>query len=140
MNSPMFQTTARVMLPLLVALSLLVLYRGHNLPGGGFIGGLLAASGFALVALAYDCPTALRRLRLQPETFIGAGLLIAAGTAIAGILAGGPFFDARWMAAFELPGMGEVNLGTPLLFDAGVYITVIGFTLKTLFRLMEPEQ
>lgn len=117
--------------PLLVVLSLVVLYRGHNLPGGGFIGGLIAASGLLLVALARGWEYLLGRLPLSPLAFIVAGLLVAVLSGVPGWLGEGNFLAGEWLPAWQVPVLGKVKLGTPLLFDVGVYLAVIGFTIQS---------
>lgn len=139
MRSILLEISARFMLPLMLVLSLIVLYRGHNLPGGGFIGGLLAASAFILLALAEGVTSALRTLRLEPISIMSVGLLIAALSTLFAPLAGKPFMTGLWLPAFELPILGAVHLGTPLIFDIGVYLTVLGFVLKTAFALEEVD-
>jgi len=139
MNQLILTTAARTLLPVFVVLSLLVLWRGHNLPGGGFIGGLLAASAFALLALAEGVDAARRHLRFEPLSLLATGLLLAGLSGFLGLFFGAPFLTGYWLPTFELPLMGTIHLGTPLLFDLGVYLTVIGFTLKTAFILAEAD-
>ncbi|MGF1452219.1 MAG: MnhB domain-containing protein [Opitutales bacterium] len=138
MTSLIFTTLTRKLLPLLLVLSLIVLYRGHNLPGGGFVGGLMAATGFILVALAEGRAKAARILRFHPETFLAVGLAFAAGSALIAVLGFGEgFMTGQWLHEFHLPLLGKVHLGTPVLFDIGVYFVVIGFSLLTTFSLQD---
>lgn len=135
MNSVILQTAARVLLPLMLALSAVALLRGHNEPGGGFVGGLLAASGFALYALAFRVEDARRLLRLSPHSLIGVGLLIAILSGTPAVVSGSPFMEARWVSV-QIPGFDTpLKLGTPLVFDVGVYLVVIGITLLMVFTL-----
>lgn len=121
-------------------LSLWILYRGHNLPGGGFIGGLVGASGF----LFYDLSGYGRPLKgffsLKPFTFLTAGLGSALVSGLPGLLAGNGFLASFWLPGFTLPVLGAVHLGTPLVFDVGVYLTVIGFILLLAGTLAEEEK
>lgn len=137
MSNFVLSRTARMLFPLLLVLSWWVLYRGHNLPGGGFIGGLVAASAFILYALGETTDEARRRLRVDPATLMAIGLLVALLSALLGLLAGEPFMTGLWLPGFSLPLLGKVHLGTPLLFDVGVYFAVIGFALHTTFSLAE---
>lgn len=137
MRSIILAQTGRIMVPALVVMSLWVLYRGHNLPGGGFIGGLLFASGFALVAISDGVAEARRRLRFSPILLIATGLIVCLGSGLPAVLSGDAYMKALWLPAFSLPLLGKVHLGTPLVFDIGVYLTVIGFTLKVFFNLCE---
>jgi len=138
MNSLILQTAARYLLPLLVLYSVFLLFEGHNAPGGGFVGGLVAAAAIALCALAYDVPTARRILRIEPPRLIGCGLLAIAVSGTWGLAQGKPFLSAGW-TSLPLPGGQSIHLGTPLLFDAGVYLAVVGVTLMILLTLVEQE-
>jgi multicomponent Na+:H+ antiporter subunit B len=136
MTSLILATASRYLLSVLLVFSIFVLFRGHDAPGGGFIGGLIAAAAFALNAIAFDAATARRILRVDPRTLIPIGLLIALGDAAAPLFAGEPFLTGLWFTA-RVPGLGEIPLGTPLLFDCGVYLVVLGVTLTMILTLAE---
>jgi multicomponent Na+:H+ antiporter subunit B len=136
MNSLVFRATTQVVTPLLLALSVFMLLRGHNEPGGGFIGGLLAAAAFALYALAFDSGQARRLLYFTPGLLAAGGLLIAALSGCVAWLTGQPFMHGLWVPS-EFPA--ELKLGTVLLFDIGVYFVVIGSVLLVLLTLGEDE-
>jgi len=124
---------SRILFPTLLVLSLIVLYRGHNLPGGGFIGGLMAATAFILMGISRSMEQAKRALRIDPVVLMAVGLLVA----LVSGLPGAPFMTGQWLPGFSLPLIGKVHLGTPLVFDVGVYLVVIGFTLHTTFSLAQ---
>ena len=128
---------SRLLFPALLLLSLLVLYRGHNLPGGGFIGGLLAATAFILVGLGHSMERAKAMLGVEPVKLMALGLLVALVSGLPGLLVGAPFMTGQWLPGFSLPLLGKVHLGTPLVFDVGVYFVVVGFALHTTFSLAE---
>ncbi|MEX0322749.1 MAG: MnhB domain-containing protein [Puniceicoccaceae bacterium] len=130
MSSAILNITARFLGPVLVLLSLIVLYRGHNLPGGGFIGGLIAASGILLIVLAKDWHGLERSWWPNPLLLLASGLAVTVLSGVIGLLYGQDFMTGIWLPAMELPLLGKVKLGTPLLFDVGVYLVVLGFTLK----------
>ncbi len=136
MDSVVLRTAIRYLLPLLLLFSVFALLRGHNEPGGGFVGGLVASSAFALYAIAYDVERARQLLPGSPRRLIGLGLLVAALSGMIGVLAGEPFMTAQWDNR-PIPVVGK--LGTPLLFDIGVYLTVIGVVLTIIFALAEEE-
>ena len=136
MTSLILATAARYLLSLLLLFSIFILFRGHDEPGGGFIGGLIAAAAFALNAVAFDAATTRRTLRIDPRTLVPLGLLIALGSGIVPLLAGEPFLTGIWFTAY-VPGLGEVTLGTPLVFDWGVYLVVHGVTLTMILTLAE---
>jgi multicomponent Na+:H+ antiporter subunit B len=138
MNSVILRTATRFLLPLLLLFSVVVLLQGHNKPGGGFIGGLVAAAAFSLHALAFD-PAATRRvLVIDLRSLIGLGLCVALASALLPVLWGLPFFTGMW-AEFEVAGT-MVHLGTPLLFDLGVYMLVIGVALLMVLTLLDPVE
>ncbi len=136
MNSLIFATAARFIMPVLLLLSIFILFRGHNEPGGGFIGGLAAASAFAMYVIAFDVHAAREMLRIHPIQLIGWGLLVAFGGGAIAILNGLPFMTGVW-TEIELPVIGK--LGSPLLFDVGVYLVVIGISLLIIFTLAEDD-
>lgn len=135
MNSLILRTAVRALQPLLLLYSVFLLVAGHNQPGGGFVGGLVAAAALALYAIAYDAASARRLAIVDPRTTIGIGLLLALASGMAGLAAGLPLMTGVW---FE-PSIGgqTVAIGTPLLFDAGVYLVVIGVTLLFVLTLVE---
>jgi multicomponent Na+:H+ antiporter subunit B len=139
MKSTILTLSAQRWLTPLLVLSLIVLWRGHHLPGGGFIAGLLASSGFVLISLADGVPQARQRLVLQPMTFLVLGLNLAWIAAILPMFVQQPMLTGLWLKAFSLPFLGTIHLGTPLLFDVGVYFSVMGFTLTVTFSLEDPN-
>ncbi|MFB3779711.1 MAG: Na+/H+ antiporter subunit B [Bryobacteraceae bacterium] len=128
--------TARLLSPLLLVCSVLVLLRGHNAPGGGFVGGLLAAAAFSLQAIVKGTAAARRTLRVRPHALLGAGLLASLGSGVPALLAGRPFLSGSW-ARLTMPFGGEIEVGTVLLFDVGVYLVVLGSVLLMVFTLSE---
>lgn len=135
MSSLVLRTAAGVLQPVLLLYSVYLLLAGHNDPGGGFAGGLVASAAFALNALAYDSQSARRSLRVDPRTLVGAGLLAATASGVPGLLAGSEYLTGLWIH-LPAPG-GDIPLGTPLLFDAGVYLLVLGMVLLMVFPLAE---
>jgi multicomponent Na+:H+ antiporter subunit B len=138
MTSLILRTATRVMMPLLVLFSFFLLLRGHNEPGGGFSGGLVAASAFVLYALAFDVPATRATLALDPRSLIGVGLLGALASGCLAWLEGQPFLTHRdFWVHLPLPTSDAVEVGSPLLFDVGVYLVVFGVTLTIVLPLAE---
>ena len=135
MNSILLKTATRYVGALLLTLSLILLYRGHNLPGGGFIGGLMAASSIILFAYARGWVEAEKRLPVDPLFLIASGLTVAMLSGLPGILVGDVYMKGLWLPPFKVFLLGKVKLGTPFLFDVGVYLAVIGFAVKCAFAL-----
>lgn len=136
MNSLILRVATRFMLPLLLLFSVFLLLRGHNSPGGGFSGGLVAACAFVLYAIAFGVPDARRAIGADMRTVIGAGLLVALGSGLLGMLVGRPLMTGLWVKS-SLRGMGEIHIGTPLIFDLGVYLVVVGVALAIILPLVE---
>ena len=133
-DSLILRTAARFLLVLLLVLSVFVLLRGHNEPGGGFIGGLLATGGIAIYQLACGVQRARRLVRVDPRTLAGVGLAVAIASGTLALLRGQPLLTGLWSRG-EIPGIGK--LGTPLGFDVGVFLLVAGAVLTMLFTLDE---
>ena len=130
-HSIILSAFSRILLAIMLAVSLYILYRGHNEPGGGFVGGLIAASGLAIVAMAEGVRAARRVLGLDPTIVMGIGLLCALGSGVPGLLLDGSLLAHQWAT------IGGVQLGTPLLFDIGVYLVVLGGVLSLILRFYE---
>jgi multicomponent Na+:H+ antiporter subunit A len=126
-TSPIFRAAVRLLMPLLLLFSVFLLLRGHNQPGGGFVGGLVAASAFALYGLACGMERARRALLVTPLTLLGGGLLIALLSGVPAVLRGQPFLTAQW----------SLGAGTPMVFDIGVFLVVLGVVLMMIFNLGE---
>lgn len=133
-RSLILSIAVRILLPLLLLFSLFLLLRGHNEPGGGFVGGLVAASGFALYALAHGASRARLKMRIEPHTLVASGLLTAVVSGSFSLVAGRPFMTGLWSGQ-RIPVISKA--GTPLLFDAGVFLVVMGTALLIVFSLME---
>jgi multicomponent Na+:H+ antiporter subunit A len=125
---PFLDVSVRLVFPVVVLMSIWLLFAGHNQPGGGFVGGLLAGSAIALRYIAGGIGEVRGLSRFRPWTVLGAGLLLAGATAAVPLLTGGPVLDAG-IATFDLPAIGAVKVSSALFFDAGVYLVVIGMVL-----------
>lgn len=127
MDSLILRTAVRILLPLMMLFSIFILWRGHNEPGGGFVGGLICTVGFALHALAFGVAQMRLVLRVDPRSVLGVGLLLGVLSGFVGAPGGNPYMTAQWAA----------GLGTPVLFDIGVYLVVVGGILSMISALME---
>lgn len=135
--SIILDTTNRIIMGILLIFSIFLLLRGHNLPGGGFTGGLVAASAFAVHALARGVTAARKKLHFDPRTIIGAGLATALLSGFPALAVHLPFMTGLWEKT-PLPVVGKI--GTPLMFDIGVYLVVLGVVLLMVFALAEEEE
>jgi multicomponent Na+:H+ antiporter subunit B len=137
MKSVILQTAARPIVGLTLLVSVVVLLRGHNEPGGGFVGGLLFAAALSLHALAFSTKEAKSLLRVSPKALLAVGVLIASLSSVPPMMVGDDFFKGVWFN-LNLPGFeNAIKVGTPVLFDIGVYLTVAGVLLVMIFTLEE---
>lgn len=136
MTSIILQTATRLIFTLLLLFAIFLLLRGHHEPGGGFIAGLVASSAFVLYAIAYDVGRARSALGIEPRALIGCGLLVAGFSGVLPMLMQKPFLTGLWgsWAAF---GSAPIAAGTPLVFDLGVCLTVVGVILTIILALAE---
>jgi len=138
-NTLILNTAALFIMPLQLMFSLFLLLRGHDEPGGGFIGGLVAASAFVLYAFAFGSTATRRILRVDPRDLLSAGLLFALASTLPAVLAGQPMLTAHW---WELPLSDDtyLKLSTVLIFDIGVYAAVLGTIMTFVISLMESDE
>lgn len=133
-KSIIFQIGMKTILPVLLMGSLLIFWRGHQLPGGGFIGGLLAGAALATHAFCFGVQTTLRLIRVHPISFIFTGLFFALLSGVLSLIAGDQPFTGLWAS---VPLIG--SLGTPILFDLGVYLLVIGFVVVFITQILQED-
>jgi multicomponent Na+:H+ antiporter subunit B len=134
MNSVILQIASKYVRWLLVFFAIVALYRGHNQPGGGFIGGLLVSLSVVFYSFAFDVNKAKAKLKLQPEGYIAFGLLLILLSVLPGLIKGKVLMSGVW-TSIDLPILGELKLGTPFLFDIGVFLAIIGVILMFFFSL-----
>jgi multicomponent K+:H+ antiporter subunit A len=127
----MLKLVARALLPLAVLVTIHLFLRGHNLPGGGFIAGLVLAIAMVLLSIAHGERWVGDRLRGDFRRWIAIGLLVAATTGAGSWLLGSPFLTSTYDYPV-LPLVGPVPLASASLFDLGVFLTVVGGTMVML--------
>lgn len=137
MNTIIFRTLSPYIAALTLLFSAFVTLRGHNEPGGGFIGGLIAASAFALLGLSHGVPMVRRSLRLHPMSFAGFGLFIAGLSGLLSLPLARPLMTSQWLF-FDFLGT-EVALSTPMMFDIGVFFVVAG-TMTSIALALEQRE
>lgn len=118
----MLEVAMRALYPLLLAASLWLLLRGHNAPGGGFVGGLVAVSASAAYAIAFGARRARQRMPLGPAALAAAGVLLALASGLPATFLGLPYLTHLW-TTLQL-GVVDLPLSTVMLFDLGVYCCV----------------
>jgi multicomponent Na+:H+ antiporter subunit B len=140
MNSIILVAGTRILVPLLLVFSVYMLLRGHNEPGGGFIGGLIGATGFVVYAIACGTSGARAALHAKPENiaFVGLGIALFAG--VMALFFGDGFFTGQWLFLGADPSDPDdkgIPISSVLVFDIGVYLVVMGSILTLTFALEE---
>ncbi|ESR26878.1 monovalent cation/H+ antiporter subunit A [Lutibaculum baratangense] len=134
----MLVVVTRVLLPLALTVGIFIFLRGHNMPGGGFISGIVVAIAFIMQYVASGYAWAHDRRRLDGQLMISAGILIAGATGVASWLFGSPFLTSTY-DYFHIPLIGEVELASALAFDLGVFLVVVGTVLLSLSTISRAE-
>ena len=136
MPSLILKTATRLLVGLILTFAVYLLLRGHNAPGGGFAAALVAGTGFALFAIAEGPAVVRQALRIAPQKIAMGGLGLALGSGLAAPLIGRPFLTGIWW--IWQPGRPhEVAIGSPLFFDVGVFLAVLGTILTLILALEE---
>jgi multicomponent Na+:H+ antiporter subunit B len=134
--SLILRTTTRLLVPLMLLLSIFLLFRGHNEPGGGFIGGLVAAGAYALYAVAYGTAQARRALYFDPRSVIAFGIALAFVSGFVSVFTHQSYQVGLWYDLHLGPEL-EIHLSNILFFDIGVFLAVIGVALTIVFNMEE---
>ncbi len=137
MSSVILRIGARYLAVLLLLFSVYMLLRGHNEPGGGFIGGLIGATGLIIHALACGTKPTRAALRVPPESIAVTGLAVALGAGLMAALFGDAFLTGQWLFLGATEDSYGLPLSTVLLFDVGVYLVVFGSALALALALEE---
>jgi len=140
MNSIILTAATRLLVSLLLLFSIFMLLRGHNLPGGGFIGGLIGATAFVLHAIAMGAGATRAALRHEPQNYAMVGLGIALLAGVAAVFFDDAFFTGQWLFLGADPNDPDdkgLPLSTVLVFDIGVYLVVFGSILTLVLALEE---
>lgn len=146
MTTVVMRTTARIVVPLILVVAISLFVEGHNLPGGGFIGGVLTTTAFALVYIGYGLDfleegvlgREIDRDRFEERTvfayqrFFLLGLVIAVGSGLAPLVLDGPFLSQTFTIVEGVPIYHEIELASAIVFDFGIYCVVVGGLLTIL--------
>ena len=139
-NSIILSAATRLLVSLLLVFSVFMLLRGHNLPGGGFIGGLIGSTGFVLYAIAHGCDATRAALRYEPQNIAMIGLGIASASGVYAVFFNDAFFTGQWWFAGADPSDPDdkgLPISSVLFFDIGVYLVVFGSILTLVLALEE---
>lgn len=133
-RSLILETCVQLVFHAILATSLFFLLSGHNAPGGGFVGGLVAGTAFVLRYLVSSGEEVLDQIRFRPTTVLGTGLMTALVTGMIPWTVGGQVLESAYTYA-HLPVLGDLPLASVLAFDTGVYLIVVGIVLMLLSTL-----
>ncbi|MEX1301738.1 MAG: Na+/H+ antiporter subunit B [Desulfotignum sp.] len=131
MKSIILKTATRLMIGLMLIFAVYLFLRGHHEPGGGFSAALLAGTAFSLFAITEGPDQVRKAIRIRPSAMAMTGLALAAGAGLPALFAGKPYMTGMWWQTTT------VSAGTPLLFDLGVFLAVLGAILSMLLALEE---
>ncbi|MEJ6392631.1 Na+/H+ antiporter subunit B [Gymnodinialimonas sp. 2305UL16-5] len=137
MNSIILNAATRLLTAILLLFSVYMLLRGHNLPGGGFIGGLVGATGFVLYAIAQGAQATRATLGVEPQNIAMIGLGIALAAGVYPVFFNDAFFTGQWLFIGETEDDKGLPISSVLFFDIGVYLVVFGSILTLVLALEE---
>lgn len=135
--SLILSTGTRAVFHTILVFAIFLLFAGHNAPGGGFIGGLVAGAALVLRYVAEGSDSLRRTAPVAPEALLGGGILLAGGIGVAVLATGRDFLTHGYLLSEELPGLGVVRIHSALVFDIGVFLVVVGLVLAVLRTLGE---
>lgn len=135
-TSTILQTAMRLILPLALLFACYAALKGHNEPGGGFIGGLIAAVALCMFRMSHGPDALLRLVPVHPRWLVFAGLALALGTAVAPLLFGLPLLRSA-VGEVHLPGDQVIPYASAMIFDLGVLLVVVGVAVGMIMRLSE---
>jgi len=135
-NDVILETVTKIVVFIILTVAVYLFFSGHNSPGGGFIGGLVLASAFVLLLLAFDIETVQKGIPFDFKRVAALGVFIAVTTGLGAIVFGKPFLTQAF-SAFDLPYFGETELATITIFEAGVALTVVGVVVSIILSISE---
>ena len=133
-RSVVLETAVRLVFHTVLVFSLYLLFAGHNQPGGGFVGGLVAGAAFVLRYVSGGRSALRAAVPIDPGVPVGVGLVLAAGTGMAAWLFGAQFLESG-KVELHAPLLGTIKATSALPFDTGVYLIVVGLVLAVLRTL-----
>ena len=138
MDSLILKTGTRLLTALMLVFSIFLLFRGHNEPGGGFIGSLVATTAFCLYAIAFGVTAVRKALVIDPKIISIVGLALSLLAGLMAIVQGDIFLTGVWSPAY-VDGSSALPLSSVLVFDVGVYLVVMGAVLTVVFAIEEDK-
>ncbi len=137
-NYVILQTVALWALYLIIAFSMFLFFAGHNMPGGGFIAGLMTASALVLIYISFGSVFMKKHMNRDFRIMIALGLLTAVLSGVSSMILGYPFLTHAF-DYYIVPVFGEIELASALIFDLGVYLTVVGSAMTIILTIGESK-
>lgn len=135
-NDIILKTATSIIVFIILTFAVYLFLIGHNAPGGGFVGGLITASAFVLLYTVYGFKTMENVLKVNFRIVLATGLFIAVAMGTVSIFVGEPFLTQTF-GHFHFPIFGDVELATAMIFDFGIFLTVIGVTMTIILAISE---
>ncbi|HEY2494024.1 MAG TPA: Na(+)/H(+) antiporter subunit B [Paenibacillus sp.] len=133
------QTSTKILVFIIMTFSIYILFAGHHNPGGGFIGGLITASALVLLYITFDLQTVRDIIPVDFNQLAATGVIVSVLTGTASFLFDVPFLTQTFTYV-DLPLLGKTELASAVIFDLGVYMTVIGTTMTIITSISEDEK
>jgi multicomponent Na+:H+ antiporter subunit B len=137
-NDLVLRTTTSLIAFILLGFAIYLLLAGHNSPGGGFVGGLLTSGAILLMYMAYGMEVGKKIIPINFTLLIPIGLSFAVGTGLGSFIFNVPFLSQTF-GYFHLPIFGEIELATAMIFDIGVYFTVVGVMMTIILTIANDQ-
>lgn len=135
-NDILLQSVTRIVVFIILTLALYLFFSGHNNPGGGFVAGLVLASGFVLLLLAFDIETVQKGIPFDFKHIATLGVLIVLCSGLGVTIFGQPFLTQSFIE-IEIPFYGFVELTTATIFETGVALAVVGVVVTIILSISE---
>ncbi|RUT41386.1 Na(+)/H(+) antiporter subunit B [Paenibacillus anaericanus] len=133
------QTSTKILVFIIMTFSIFILFAGHHNPGGGFIGGLITSSALVLLYITFDLQTVRDIIPVDFNQLAAGGVIVSVLTGTASFLFHVPFLTQTFTYV-DLPLLGNTELASAVIFDLGVYMTVIGTTMTIITSISEDEK
>src|SRR5699024_671954 len=135
-NEVILQSITKIVVFIILTLALYLFFSGHSAPGGGFVGGLVLASAFVLLLLAYDIETVKQGIPVDFKLVAAFGALLVVVSGLGALLFGEPFLS-QTLAQINIPILGPIQFSTVLIFESGVALAVVGMVITIILSISE---
>lgn len=137
-NDVILRTVVRFVVFIILTLAIYLFFAGHYSPGGGFIGGLVIASAFVLLYVTFDIEKVQKGIPVDFKKVAALGVFLAVGTGFGAVLFGADFLT-QTAQKFHIPLLGDKELGTVMIFELGVALTVVGVVMTIIVSIAEGD-